>query len=742
MHQLTPRRLPFIVAVVTALVIVCTSAGTAHAQGGVASLADAEFEDLLNRKITTASRTTETVGDAPARVEVITAAQIERRGYRSLVDVLRDLPDFKVDSGGDPDYPYELVVQGSRGASNLIVLFDGLRISSPTNEPLPILANYPVHNARQVEVVYGPASALYGADAFAAVVNIITYDALDRPGLTASTSLGQYGLTSDTVSYGRRLGSRAGFVASGQWFYDRQPDLSRYYPEAFGGLTGQRTGLFNTIFGPMTPQRPVSPAFDIPTSAHSLQAALTVGRLRLTGFESRSRISTAPATNPDNTVYNRDAANLNRLLMGAGSYARTFGPVTATWTALASRHVLDPQSGYWNTYSGFERSYKYAYGSLQKLDQQFQWRWHDLRFATGQTYERFFAIPQTADLAAPIRSQATPGVNLGTTLVDQFYKIRYQNIGGFGQVQYAWTPQVLLTLGLRGDRNTRYGVTWNPRAGVVMEPTASTTVKLLYGTAFLAPSPYQTYAHYGSFYSTDDGATYQSDYWHIPNPNLKPQLKRTLELHALEAVNPTFMVSGSAFVSRLTHMIKPADADQAYSGAYLGWPASYIDFPVNQGDETLYGGTVDLRLTRTFARDHRVEARAALTYVDGSISEQGDSVRDQVGGMAPWQFHLTTDVDWGKWRLAPRVAVMSRQRLFAFAGEPSTKRATLPGYATTDVTIRRRLGNAFELFGMAENLFDQRYRTINTHAILSPEELVGAPQNPRRLTAGLSVHLP
>jgi outer membrane receptor protein involved in Fe transport len=39
-----------------------------------------------------------------------------------------------------------------------------------------MMANYPVHNARQVEIVYGPASALYGADAFSAVVNIISKD--------------------------------------------------------------------------------------------------------------------------------------------------------------------------------------------------------------------------------------------------------------------------------------------------------------------------------------------------------------------------------------------------------------------------------------------------------------------------------------------------------------------------------------------------------------------------------------
>jgi TonB-dependent receptor-like protein len=101
------------------------------------------LEELMNMTITTASRTSEGLGEAPARAQVVTAAQIRRRGYRSLSDVLKDLPDFKVDLAGNWDFPAELTVQGVRGAGRVIVLLDGIRVSSPTNEPLPIVAIYP-----------------------------------------------------------------------------------------------------------------------------------------------------------------------------------------------------------------------------------------------------------------------------------------------------------------------------------------------------------------------------------------------------------------------------------------------------------------------------------------------------------------------------------------------------------------------------------------------------------------------
>ena len=729
------------IAVLVVTLTLCTAAAPGAAQG-VAAIADLSLEELMEIEITTASLTTETVGNAPARVEVITAAQIERRGYTSLVDVLKDLPDFKVDLAGDPDYPTELVVQGARGASSIVLLLDGIQVSSPTDEPLPILANYPVHNARQVEIVYGPASALYGADAFAAVINIITNDALDASGLAVSGSVGQYGVTSDTVSYGRRFG-RVGLTMAGQIFYDRQPDLSRFYPEAFGGLTAQRTGVFPTIFGPMVSPRPVSRAYDIPTSARSVQVGLSVGRLRVLLFENYSRVSTAPPINPDNAVYNADAFIGNHLLVMAGIYTHPLGPFASTSSVTVSRHTLNPQSGYWNVYNNLDRGYKYAFGSMQKFDEQLAWKHNKVQVTTGGTVERFFAVPQGADLIDPITSHDAPGLILGTRLADEFFKVRYYNVGAFGQLHYRWTPHLTMTLGARADRHSRYGGTFNPRAGVVLQPTSATTVKLLIGTAYLAPSAAQGYSHYGAFYSTDGGATYASDYWHLGNPDLKPQRKRTLELNALHRLGASVIVSGSAFVSRFTHLIKWGDAAQSYAGTYLGWPVAYIDFPVNQGNAISYGATLDARVVRSIGTTRRFEARAGLALADGHVDED-DSLRAPIGGMAPWQLRFSTDVDWGVWSVAPRLAIVSRQRLLATRQVQDTiVRETLPGYTVADVSIRRHtVRRGVDVFATIENAFDRRYRTINGRAVNNPEEFVGAPQNPRRLTVGVSVRVP
>jgi outer membrane cobalamin receptor len=728
------------------LATLCSMAATdGVAQTKVPDLANASIEDLMRIVVTTASRAPEGLAAAPARVQVVTAAQIERRGYRSVLDVLKDLADFKVDLAGEPDYPAQITVQGTRGVSRVVLLLDGIRVSSPTNEPLPMMANYPVHNARQVEIVYGPASALYGADAFSAVINIISKDVSESPGLAVSSSVGQFGLYNETASYGVRLGANATLMLSGQFLYDHQPDLSRFYPELFGGLQGQRTGLFNTIFGPMTSSRPISPGYDIPMSAHSVQARLRLGRLDLSLFESGVRTPTSPPYSPDDAVYDAAAFNENHLLVASGTYTQPIGRVTSTSTLTFSRHELDPQSGYLNVFSNLEKSFKYAYGSMAKAEEQLSWKpAPSIAMTAGGTFEHFFSIPQGADLNAAIQSRDVPGTILDTNIPDAFVKLRYANTGAYAQMQYAMKPRVTLMLGARADYNSRYGATFNPRLGVVARPTDSTTLKVLYGTAFLAPSPYQAYSHFGSFYSTDGGKTYASSYWHLPNPDLKPEQKRTVEVNVLQTLGSDFQFSGSVFYSRFSNLIQRFDANQSYAGLYLGWPVAYIDFAVNEGSALAYGASLGLDYLHTFGPAGRFEAHAEAALADGREWHQPDLVNqyEPSGAMAPVQLRFGADIDWDRWRVAPRLSVVGTQRLLAtttVAG--SVERQTLPGYATVDVNVRRNLFRTLDAFLTIENALDRRYRTANYGAYTNPEELVGAPQNPRRVSVGFSLRL-
>jgi outer membrane cobalamin receptor len=381
---------------------------------------------------------------------------------------------------------------------------------------------------------------------------------------------------------------------------------------------------------------------------------------------------------------------------------------------------------------------------MAKIEEQVSWKpAPSLSMTVGGTGERYSSIPQTADLTAPVRSKETPGLILGTNIPDDFVKLHYANAAAFGQMQYAVRPAVDVTIGGRLDYNTRYGATFDPRAGVVLHPFTRTTIKVLAGRAYLAPSPFQTYSHYGSFVSSDGGKTYTSPYWHLGNPDLKPQRKQTLELGLGQGVGSSVQLSGSVFYSRFTNPIKDVDADQAYAGTYHGWPVDYIDFPVNDGTAIVYGATFSADFLHAFDGERRIAARAALSLADGDETpDDVDASRTPLptGGMAPVQFRLSTDVDWGRWSVAPRLSISGTQRLIA--ATDALRRRTLPGFATVDVNVRRRgiLKNV-DAFLTLENAGDARYRTIATHAYFGPDTLIGVPQNPRRITVGFDFRL-
>jgi outer membrane receptor protein involved in Fe transport len=215
-----------------------------------------------------------------------------------------------------------------------------------------------------------------------------------------------------------------------------------------------------------------------------------------------------------------------------------------------------------------------------------------------------------------------------------------------------------------------------------------------------------------------------------------------VELSARQSIGPTISVTGSTFVSHFTSLIKSFDADQAGPGMFLGWPVDYIDFPVNEGEQNVYGGNASAEWLFQPRADIRVVSTAALSLVDGKAREEDefDQIRVPISGMAPVRFVATADLDWSRWSAAPRLIVSGDQRtgtLIDSTGGVVVHH--ISGYAVLDFTIKRHdVIRGGDLFVSVENLTDRRYRHANLRAYENPEELVGVPQNPRRIAVGLS----
>lgn len=159
--------------------------------------------------VVTASRTSMLLDDTLADVRVITAEQLASVAGRSLAEVLQRFAGVQFNSNGGRGNTQSVTIRGSR---QVILLVDGTRFGSATDGS-PSLASLPLESIERIEVVHGPASALYGSDAIGGVIQIFT-----KQGKQARRAvLPQASVTAGQGGYREAQGSIAGAVQG--WNY-------------------------------------------------------------------------------------------------------------------------------------------------------------------------------------------------------------------------------------------------------------------------------------------------------------------------------------------------------------------------------------------------------------------------------------------------------------------------------------------------------------------------------------------
>ncbi|MEE8522398.1 MAG: TonB-dependent receptor plug domain-containing protein, partial [Thermoanaerobaculia bacterium] len=182
------------------------------------------------------SKSDEPLSEAPATVVVVKADEIERRGYLDLEQVLHDLPGFDI-SRGNGDVYSNLYLRGYRSdrSDRMLLVIDGIEQNDLHSNTAYLSRQYPLSNVRQVEVVYGPASTIYGANAFTGVVNVTTKRPEDMladgesVGVTATVAGGDFGTRYlDATVAGQALEGKLGWSLTGRVFNSDENDLSGF----------------------------------------------------------------------------------------------------------------------------------------------------------------------------------------------------------------------------------------------------------------------------------------------------------------------------------------------------------------------------------------------------------------------------------------------------------------------------------------------------------------------------------
>ncbi|MCS6808647.1 MAG: TonB-dependent receptor [Bacteroidota bacterium] len=751
--------------------------------------AQAELQQLLNEyvdlsasaavDVASSSRTSQvSAKQAPATIITITEDQIRLRGYQSLLDVLMDAPDFKMETYSDPEFLNVAVVRGVYGQDKFVILLDGIRISSPTNEIMPILENYPVHMAQQIEILYGPASALYGADAVTGVINIVSKRAEDMTSTIETRLLGaMYNKFTGSLLAGGNFGGGLKWSISGQYSRDAQPDLRMFYPNDYitpNNVDPLQTGIFQTAFGTQRPRTPVSPVFSTTIHSYAALASLYTNEFRLSVFHNFAQTPTSTPYTPSNAVYNDNAYLRNELTVISGTYTKEFNRGLAITALTLSRFDLNPSSNFRNLFSGLEPGYKYSFGAMMKVEQLVSWNFTEtLTLTGGATYESFFSVPKGTDLTYPVNlTGAISGIILGSAnpqnpsgIRADFYTLNFSNTGGFAQAQWQAAPNLAMTVGARFDYNSRFGSTFNPRLGFVWSPISASvvgkenrlTIKALYGSSFLAPAPRVAFEHYGSFRYDTVSRSYVSDFWKLPNPDLQPIRSQTGELNitAFLTDDINVILSGyySVYTGLFTEVLDGSARESLYNGKYLGFPVRTILITINQGEQRSYGATANIRYLALRRGDSRLELFGSFTWMEGIVNQNDDinALFAEIPYISPLSFKGGLQGSFGKLHISLRAIIMGTQRAVALQRGNPQLRQTLPGYALLNGSLRYELLPWLDIIAAASNILDARYYTV--YAGIEPEAagiraasntgvfVRGIPQHPFRASFGIELRL-
>ena len=500
----------------------------------VDSLAQLSLEELMNIKVVTASGFMQSAQEAPATIRVITAQEIKDRGYEQLQDALRDIPgiDLIHINGYSPTLIY---FRGMYGAENLraLLMIDGIVENNILGTNDMAGPAYSLHNVERIEIIWGPASALYGANAFGGVINIITKKGAQINGLQAEQGYGTFNTSFEKVSLGAKKGNLefafAGtlYNTDGPKFTNRDPNYSASFVDrarSFNGAISYYAHKSKTTLGYRFYRTPMG-------YGTFFNSATTLLGLPSQGYGNRGVVGLLSSDiNGEKGgvadyflrtafLQNEYKANEKFSLLSRLVYRET-GTADDSYLYITfdgRKLVKGIFTSYSNRISGEVRA-NYSPVANQRLSAGIEFYRDNIE--KGQR-------GYTLDLTTPyLLNGRDTTYNLHATFKPRKYVIR-TNLGGY--LQYVINTDFLnktnFTIGTRYDYNSYFGSSFNPRAVIVNQPNKKLTFKLQYGTAFRAPTENEIIQAPDSFQlKTEKIRTYEADAIYSVSRNLRVQV--------------------------------------------------------------------------------------------------------------------------------------------------------------------------------------------------------------------------
>lgn len=583
-----------------------------------------------------ASRHEQPITKAPASVDIITSEHIKRYGWRTVAAMLGSLPGFL----STYDRAYHHV--GVRGFAppgdyntRILVLIDGHRVNESLQDYAGLGRDFlvDVENIERVEVVRGPASSLYGSSALFAVVNVITQRGRDLQGTRLAGEMASFDSHQGQISHGQKFSNGLEALLSASFYHSDGHDNL-----AYPGLGNARNQDEEQV--------------------ERLSGKLAWGDFTLSGSW-MGRKKYLPTGTAGAAFGETDTNYRDRRAYADLNYRHTFGgdwEMTGRlfWDSYEFDDVLPYRDG-GNRIFNRDQWLGQWFGGEALLSRTF---FNSHRLTLGSEYRRNF-VQRMANI-----DQQPYAVYADNRLTSSIF-------GFYLQDEWAILDNLNLQAGGRYDHYDSFGDTFNPRLGLIYEPLAGTTLKLLYGTAFRAPNTFES-AYTCCLNSTP---------W-MGNASLKPERIETYELVLEQRLDEHFDLRISPFYNRLTDLINLAvlpNGDRQFN---------------NHGNAEAHGLETQLQV-----HFEDIEGRLSYTYqqsrtADADASPNSPAHMLKLNLSAPlWPEKLFAGLE--VQHVASRATV---------AGKSTS------GYTLTNLTLfSRRWLPGVELSGGVYNLFDERY---------------------------------
>lgn len=636
------------------------------------SLLDMSLEELTKVKVIIATGTEQTIEEAPSVVTVVTADDIKKAGATNLAEVLETIPGVHIRYNHFGFRPL-IRMRGSPSTQTLLMV---------NGNPMKDLVwafgifwkGIPTSAIERVEVIRGPGSALYGADASAGVINVITKTASRIEDTEVGARVGSFDTrTAWMQTGGEWQGFEMGLTAEFSTTDGHDPDID---------IDGQ-TRLDN-IYD--------SNASLAPDEAHygwdnqDIRFSMANEHWRfLASYMKHDDLETGmtgagnldPVTSADDERYDVD-------LIYKNDHFRK------NWGLEAKLHYQDLN---YSSGDGFQENPPgatfadgtYPDGLINHMDSSERqlhfatsglysgFRDHKVRLGAGYKWQDLYEVEQQRNFGqGPDGNTLPPGgpiVDVSDTpyafAPEKTRRIRHFFIQDVWSISDDWQ----LTMGARYDHYSDFGDTVNPRLALIWNTTEQLTTKLMYGEGFRAPSFQELYA--------DTSRT-------LANSNLDPEESETLELSFTYQASKTLDVGMSIFSFEITDFIRAQPSGQ-----------SRPQFQ-NTGKHEVVG--VELEASWQVSKHLKISGNYTYRDPDDNEFRVAEEPEQDAYLRSDWQFapgwHWNMQANW----------VADRER------PDNDSRSDIDDYIVADTTLRYNGLDRWEFAASIRNLFDEDAR--------------------------------